>query len=57
MILHIMVTTQWTWLQMFGEWGGSGVTIGLVISILVFSKREDNRAIATYLISSRFIQH
>ena len=34
------------WLQMFGEFGGSGVTIGLVISILIFSKREDNRTIA-----------
>lgn len=34
------------WLQMFGEFGGSGVTIGLVISILVFGKREDNRTIA-----------
>ena len=33
-------------LVMFGEFGGSGVTIGLVIAILVFSKREDNRAIA-----------
>ena len=35
-----------TMLQMFGEFGGSGVTIGLVIAILVFSKREDNRTIA-----------
>ena len=34
-------------LQMFGEWGGSGVTLGLVIAIFIFSKREDNRAIAT----------
>ena len=34
-------------LQMTGEFGGSGVTIGLVISILIFGKREDNRAIAT----------
>lgn len=33
------------WLQMAGEFGGSGVTIGLVIAILLFSKREDNRAI------------
>ena len=32
--------------NMFGEFGGSGVTVGLVISILVFSKREDNRTIA-----------
>ena len=35
-----------TMLQMFGEFGGSGVTLGLVIAILVFSKREDNRTIA-----------
>lgn len=35
------------WLQMAGEFGGSGVTIGLVIAILIFSKREDNRAVAT----------
>ena len=41
--LHIFAMA---WLQMFGEFGGSGVTIGLVISILVFSKREDNRTIA-----------
>lgn len=34
-------------LQMFGEWGGSGVTLGLVIAIFIFGKREDNRAIAT----------
>lgn len=33
-------------LQMSGEFGGSGVTIGLVIAIFIFSKREDNRAIA-----------
>ena len=33
-------------LQMCGEFGGSGVTIGLVIAILIFSKREDNRTIA-----------
>ena len=33
-------------LQMWGEFGGSGVTIGLVVAILVFSKREDNRTIA-----------
>lgn len=33
-------------LQMWGEFGGSGVTLGLVIAILIFSKREDNRAIA-----------
>ena len=35
-----------TMLLMFAEFGGSGVTIGLVIAILVFSKREDNRTIA-----------
>ena len=35
-----------TMLQMFGEFGGSGVTIGLVIAILIFSRREDNRTIA-----------
>ena len=35
-----------TMLQMFGEWGGSGVTLGLVIAIFIFSKREDNRTIA-----------
>ncbi len=34
-------------LQMFGEFGGSGVTIGLVIAIFIFSKRADNRAIAS----------
>ena len=34
-------------LQMTGEFGGSGVTIGLVIAIMIFSKREDNKAIAT----------
>lgn len=33
-------------LQVFGEWGGSGVTLGLVIAIFIFSKREDNRTIA-----------
>lgn len=31
---------------MFGEFGGSGVTIGLVIAIFIFGKRADNRAIA-----------
>ena len=35
-----------TMLLMFAEFGGSGVTIGLVIAILIFSKREDNRTIA-----------
>lgn len=33
--------------QMFAEFGGSGVTIGLVIAIFIFSRREDNRAVAT----------
>jgi PTS system cellobiose-specific IIC component len=36
-----------TMMQMFAEWGGSGVTLGLVIAIFIFAKREDNRAIAT----------
>ena len=35
-----------TMIQMFAEFGGSGVTIGLVLAILIFSKREDNRTIA-----------
>ena len=35
------------WLQMFGEFGGSGVTIGLIVAMLIFSRREDNRAVAT----------
>jgi PTS system cellobiose-specific IIC component len=35
-----------TFLQMFGEYGGSGCTLGLIIAIMIFSKREDNRAIA-----------
>ena len=35
-----------TMLEMFAEFGGSGVTIGLVIAIFIFSKREDNRTIA-----------
>lgn len=34
------------WLQMFAEFGGSGVTLGLVLSIFIFGRREDNRAIA-----------
>ena len=34
-------------LQMCGEFGGSGVTLGLIIAIFIFGKREDNRAIAT----------
>jgi PTS system cellobiose-specific IIC component len=35
-----------TMMQMFAEWGGSGVTLALVVAILIFGKREDNRAIA-----------
>ncbi len=34
-------------LQMWGEFGGSGVTLGLVIAIFIFGKREDNKAIAS----------
>ena len=34
-------------IQMWGEIGGSGCTLGLVIAIFIFSKREDNRAIAS----------
>lgn len=34
-------------MQMFAEWGGSGVTLGLVIAIFIFGKRADNRAIAS----------
>jgi len=40
-------TLNMTMMQMFAEWGGSGVTLALVVVILIFSKREDNRAIAT----------
>ncbi|MFR7590989.1 MAG: PTS sugar transporter subunit IIC [Longibaculum sp.] len=36
-----------TMLEMFGKWGGSGLTLGLVIAIFLFGKREDNRAIAS----------
>ena len=36
-----------TMMQMFAEWGGSGVTLGLIVAIFIFGKREDNRAIAT----------
>ncbi len=32
--------------QMFGEVGGSGCTLGLVLYILIFSRRHDNRLIA-----------
>lgn len=35
-----------TMMQMFAEWGGSGVTLGLVFAIFMFGKREDNKAIA-----------
>lgn len=35
-----------THLQMMGEFGGSGVTIGLVIAIFIFGRREENRTIA-----------
>lgn len=35
-----------TMFQMFGEVGGSGCTLGVVIYILVFSQRHDNRLIA-----------
>ena len=35
-----------TMLSMFAEFGGSGGTIGLVLAIFIFSKREDNRSIA-----------
>ena len=34
-------------IQMWGEIGGSGCTLGLVIAIFIFSKREDNKAIAS----------
>lgn len=34
-------------MQMFAEWGGSGITLALIIAIFLFSKREDNRTIAT----------
>lgn len=44
---HGYYTFNLTMMQMFAEWGGSGVTLGLVIAIFIFSKREDNRAIAT----------
>lgn len=40
-------TFNLTMVEMFAEWGGSGVTLGLVIAIFIFGKREDNRAIAT----------
>lgn len=34
-------------LQMCGEFSGAGATRGLVIAILIFSKRDDNKAIAS----------
>ena len=34
-------------IQMWGEIGGSGCTLGLVIAIFIFSKCEDNKAIAS----------
>ena len=34
-------------MQSFAEWGGSGVTLGLIAAIFIFSKREDLRTIAT----------
>ena len=34
-------------LQMCGEFSGAGATLGLVIAILIFSKRDDNKAIAS----------
>ena len=40
-------TLNITMMQMFAEWGGSGVTLALVVAIFIFGKREDNRAIAT----------
>ncbi len=36
-----------TMMQMFAEWGGSGVTLGLIFAIFIFGKREDTKAIAT----------
>lgn len=30
----------------FGQMGGSGITIGLIIAIFIFSKREDSKAVA-----------
>ena len=40
-------TINVTFLQMFGEMTGSGITGALVAAILIFGKREDNRAIAS----------
>lgn len=44
---HGYYTVNTYMLTMFGEFGGSGLTLGLVISIFLFGKREDNRAIAS----------
>ncbi len=51
-----------TMLQMFGEFGGSGVTIGLVIAILIFSKWypssiEPNPRHSIYLSSSCYYRN
>ena len=40
-----------TFSQVFMEYTGSGVTIGLLICIFIFSKRADNRAVAKLSIS------
>lgn len=42
--LHIF---SYSWIVMFGQFGGAGCTIALIIAIFIFSKREDNRSIAT----------
>ena len=34
-------------LQMCGEFSGAGATLGLVFAIMIFSKREDNKTIAS----------
>lgn len=44
---HGYYTVNTYMLTMFGEFGGSGLTLGLIISIFLFGKREDNRAIAS----------
>ena len=44
---HGYYTMNVTMMSMFAEWGGAGVTLSLIIAIFIFSKREDNRAIAT----------
>ncbi|MEE0965719.1 MAG: PTS transporter subunit EIIC [Bacilli bacterium] len=45
-ITQVPNTLNITMMQMFAEWGGSGVTLSLILVILIFSKREDNRTIA-----------